>query len=478
MRKRIYFLIFFFCLLPLFRAEADTVGQKADFIVESEYSASGENKVSATLRKVSYRFYFYFEDKWWNELSEQEIQEIEKTMIDLSNEFDSVIYPKATSLYGSEWIPGVDRDSKITLLFYPMKENMRGYFRNTDEYEKIVAPMSNQREMLYLNTDNIRSAFLKEFLVHEFVHLIIFNQKERKYGVAEDVWLNEARAEYMITYLGYNQKEDSYLETRIDDFLDRSSDSLTQWDSEAYDYGIINMFIHYLIDQYGVEVLSESLRTNKAGVESINYALGQLGKSKTLADIFSDWAVASYLNDCSFSQRYCYKDDNLDSVQLIPFNNFIPLSGESSLSIGQTLSAWSAHWQKFSGARSNVKIDFDGKKQNNLRVFYIIKDFSGNYEVKEMALDADKKGTVTVLDMGKDKSSIVLIPVSLSSSTSLFYSVTATTFTQPVENQGSGSEIQLPFEVSKPLGQMNREELLSVLLRLIIYLLLQGKLVL
>ncbi|MDD5696484.1 MAG: hypothetical protein PHO90_00730, partial [Candidatus Pacebacteria bacterium] len=59
----------------------------------------------------------------------------------------------------------------------------------------------------------------------------------------------------------------------------------------------------------------------------------------------------------------------------------------------------------------------------------------------------------------------------------LFYSITATTFSQPVENQGSGSDIQLPFEVSKPLGQMNREELLSVLLRLIIYLLLQGKLV-
>jgi len=478
MRKRIYFLIFFFCLLPLFWVKADTVGQKADFIVESDYSASGENKVSATLRKVSYRLYFYFEDKWWNELSEQEIQEIEKAMIDLSNEFDSVIYPKATALYGTEWIPGIDRDGKIALLFYPMKENMRGYFRNADEYEKIVSPMSNQREMLYLNADNIRSSFFKEFLAHEFVHLITFNQKDRKYGVSEDVWLNEARAEYLITHLGYNQKEDNYLETRINDFLDRSSDSLVQWDSETYDYGIISMFIHYLVDQYGVEVLSESMKTNKVGVESINYAFSQLGKSKTFADVFSDWAVASYLNDCAYSQRYCYKDDNLDSIQLIPFNNFLPLSGESSLSIGQTLSSWSAHWQKFSGARSNVKIDFDGKGQANLRVFYIIKDFSGNYEVKEMALDAGKKGTVTVLDMGKEKSSVVLIPVSSSSSDSLFYSITATTFSQPNENQGSGSDIQLPFEVSKPLGQMNREELLSVLLRLIIYLLLQGKLVL
>ncbi len=478
MRKRIYFLIFFFCLFPLFWAEADTLSQKTDFIVESSYSISGENKVSATLKKVSNRLYFYFEDKWWSNLNQQEVDKIEQILIDLGNEFDSVIYPKATSLYGSEWIPGVDKDSKITLLFYPMKENMRGYFRNIDGYEKIVAPMSNQREMIYLNAENIHSAFLKEFLAHEFVHLIIFNQKERQHGATEDIWLNEARAEYMITYLGYNQKENSYLKSRIRDFLDRSSDSLTQWDSEAYDYGIINMFVHYLVDQYGAEVLSESLRTSKTGVESINYALSQLGKSKTFADIFSDWAIASYLNDCSFSQKYCYKDGNLDKVQLVPFNNFLPLSGESSLSVGQSLSAWSAHWQKFSGARSDVKIDFDGRNQNNLRVFYIIKDFAGNYEVKEMALGADKKGTVTVLGMGKDKSSIVLVPVSLSSSSSLFYSITATTFAQPIENQGPGSEIQLPFEISKPLSQMNREELLGVLLRLIIYLLLQGKLVL
>lgn len=477
MRKRIYFLIFFFCLFPLFWVEADTLNQKTDFIVESGYSISGENKVSATLRRVSPRLYFYFEDKWWNNLNEQEIEEIGKILVDLGNEFDSAIYLKATSLYGSEWIPGIDKDSKITVLFYPMKENAKGYFRSVDEYEKIVTPMSNQREMLYLNADNIRSAFLNEFLVHEFAHLIVFNQKERQYNVTEDVWLNEARAEYLITYLGYNQKENSYLKSRIDDFLDRSSDSLTQWDGEVYDYGIINMFIHYLVDHYGVEVLSESLKTSKTGVESINYALNKLGKTKTFADIFSDWAVASYLNDCSYSQRYCYKDGNLDDLQLIPFNNFLPLSGESSLSVGQTLSAWSAHWQKFSGARSDLKIDFDGKNQNNLRVFYIIKEFSGNYEVKEMALDDNKKGTVTVLGMGKEKSSVVLIPVSLSSSSSLFYSITSTTFSQPIENQSPESDTQLPFEVSKPLGQMNREELLSVLLRLIIYLLLQGKLV-
>jgi len=37
--------------------------------------------------------------------------------------------------------------------------------------------------------------------------------------------------------------------------------------------------------------------------------------------------------------------------------------------------------------------------------------------------------------------------------------------------------IELPFEIDKPLNQMNREELLMVIIRTIIYLLVQGRLV-
>ncbi|MDD3292726.1 MAG: hypothetical protein PHT67_01375 [Candidatus Pacebacteria bacterium] len=476
MKKPLYFLIFLFCLFPLTGVYADNLNQRVDFNVESSYSLNEEIKVSASLKKISSKLYFYFDDTWWNSLDNEEIKEIETILTNLGNEFDSIIYPKATSLFGSEWIPGVDKDSKITILFYPMRENAKGYFRNIDEYEKIVAPQSNQREMLYLSTENLKSDFLNEFLAHEFAHLIQFNQKERVYDVDDDTWLNEARAEYLITYLGYNKKEDSYLDKRIDSFLERPTDSLSQWDSDFYDYGVINIFTHYLVEKYGIEVLTESLKTNKIGIESLDYALNKLGKNKTTKDIFTDWSVAVYLNDCSLDEKYCFKDSNLSNLQLIPFNNFLPLSGESSLSVSQTLSPWSSHWQKFSGARSDLKIEFDGKGQNNLKVFYIIKDFSGKYELKELTLDSSKKGTVIITGMGKEKSSIIIIPIYLNSSQGAFYSITANTYVSQVNNDQTSDTI-LPFEIDKSLTQMNREELLSVLLRLIIYLILQGKLV-
>ncbi|HNP79490.1 MAG TPA: hypothetical protein PKI00_01400 [Candidatus Pacearchaeota archaeon] len=477
MRKQIKFLlIFFFCLFPLFSVRADSLNQRVDFNVESEYSVNGQIRYSASLRKISTKLYFYFEDSFWNSLSSQEKEDIDKTLTNLGNEFDSVIYPKTTSLYGSEWIPGVDKDSKITILFHPMKENARGYFRSIDEYEKMIAPLSNQREMIYLSTDSVKSKLLNEFVAHEFVHLVEFNQKERIYNISEDTWLSEARAEYLINYLGYNNKEDSYLDQRIEDFLDRPTDSLTQWDNDFYDYGIITIFSHYLVENYGIEVLSESLKTNKSGIESIDYALTKLGKQKSFKDIFTDWSIAVYLNDCTLSQKYCFRDPNLSNLQLIPFNNLLPLSGESSLSVSQTLSPWSSHWQKFSGARSDLKIEFDGKKQNNFRVFYIIKDFSGNYELKELILDADKRGTINIPGMGKEKSSIVVIPIYLGSSSNSFYTITANTYTQ-TNNNPQNQDSNLPFQINKPLNQMSREELLSVLLRLIIYLILQGKLV-
>jgi hypothetical protein len=477
MRKQIHFLIILFCLFPLIGVKADTINQKVNFNIESDYALSGEIKSSATLRYISNKAYFYFDDNWWNDLSAQELTDISQELINLGNEFDSNIYPKSTVFYGSEWSPGIDKDTRITVLFHPMKENAKGYFRNIDEYEKIVVPASNQREMVYLNADNLSNAFINEFLAHEFAHLIVFNQKDRIYNVEEEIWLSEARAEYLITYLGYNQKENSYLKQRIKDFLEKPVDSLSQWDNEIYDYGIINVFANYLAEKYGKEIFSESIKTNKVGVSSIDYALTSLGKTKTFAQIFTDFSVAVYLNDCSLSEIYCFKDKNLSSLQIIPFNNFLPLSGESSLSIGQTLSAWSAHWQKFSGARSDLKIEFDGKKQASLKVFYIIKDFSGNYELKELTLDSSKKGTIIVSGMGKEKSSIVVIPISLSSTASSFYSITANTYV-PQDNNDQIQDAEFPFEVNKPLSQMNREELLSVLLRLIIYLILQGKLVL
>ncbi|MFA5207996.1 MAG: hypothetical protein WC428_05050 [Candidatus Paceibacterota bacterium] len=483
--KNISILILSFILLsfvPNF-ARADYYGQRNNFFVDYNFGILKVSQVSATLQNNnSSAISYYFDDQFWNTKTDSEKKEINLILDSLSSEFELNIYPRLTTTFGNEANPGIDKEKNIIVLFYPMIDKANGYVRNIDGYEKTVIPESNQREMIYLNTKIIDSPILKSFLSHEFMHLIELNQKELRTGDPEEVWLNELRAEYAPTLLGYNIPTDdnSYLKSRVETFLNKPYDSLIDWHNDVSDYGTIFMFGHYLVDQYGIDILSDSLRlSQKTGIDSINDALKRKGINDTFDSIFKNWIVASYLNDCSANTRYCYKDNNLIDFHIIPFSNFMPFSGESSLSINQTLSNWSAHWQKFNGANKTLKLQFDGKNQKEIGVIYVIRDYSGKYEVKELVFDNNMKGEIVIPNMGIDKSSIMLMPfVGGDSKSEYFYSITASTI-NPADTELSNNtenNIKLPFSIDKPLNQMNREELLIVLLKVIIYLVSQGKL--
>lgn len=470
--------------VPLF-ASADYEKQGADFFIDPAYGKNDATKVTATLQTDTPSAYFYIDDNWFNSKSETEKIDIKSKLGNLGAEFANNIYPKLTMAYGQEWTPGIDGDRKITVLLYSMKDSAKGYVRNVDEYEKTINPFSNQREMIYLNADNIRDNLASSYLAHEFAHLIQFNQKEKRTGTPEETWLNELRAELAPTVAGYNDKvdENNYLRKRAASFLNNPSDSLLGWKGESSDYGVISMFGHYLMDQYGIDILSDSLRvSSKRGINSINEALARKGVKDTFTDIFTNWSIASYLNDCAYNKRYCYKNENLISIHVIPFSNFIPYTGESSLSVSQAFANWSANWQKFSGSNKSLIVDFDGRTTPGLKVMYIIRDYSGGYEVKELALGVDRKGSIPLSNLGTEKASLIVIPMIeskdfLSYGNDFLYSITVATNTDPSAPASSG-DVSLPFATEKPLSQMNREELLMVLIRLIIYLVLQGKLTL
>ncbi|MHA1482600.1 MAG: hypothetical protein ACTSQA_04080, partial [Candidatus Heimdallarchaeaceae archaeon] len=230
---------------------ADSEGQTKTFFIESSFDLEQREQIKAVLEKVSENAYFYLEKDWHENLTEKEKQEIEQSLKSLSKEFDEKIYPELTLTYGQEWKPGIDSDEHITILFHQMKENAGGYFNNGDEYRKIQNPLSNEREIIYLNTDNLKYEIIKSCVAHEFVHLITFNQKDRLRGVSEDIWLNEARADYAPTLLGYDEDyQGSNLQQRVRQFISSPTDSVTEWKNEGSDYGIVNIFTQYLVDHY------------------------------------------------------------------------------------------------------------------------------------------------------------------------------------------------------------------------------------
>jgi hypothetical protein len=409
--KIIFAAIGLFFLFSVAGVKAVGVGDIVNFNVDKSFDASGRMQMSATLVKISGKLYFYIEKSWWDSQTSAKQTAILGDLGNLSDEFDSNIYPKLTSSFGSEWNPGIDKDSRITVLFESMNSTEGGYFREADEYEKIQLPSSNEREMLYLSVSSIENPDVKIVLGHEFTHLITFNQKNKIFGSEDDTWLNEARADYSSTILGYdNLYNGSNLQQRVKDFVENPSDSITDWTGTKYDYASVDLFTHYLVDHYGVGVLSGSLKSKSVGIESINNALSTIGARENFSQIFTDWTVALVVNDCSQSQNYCYLNQNLNSLRVSPTLIFLPLTGDSSLSATNVTKNWSGNWQKIIGGSGSLKLDFSSLAGLNFQVPYIIYDKSGGYTVKLLAPDKDGKGEISIDNFGVNYKSLVIIP--------------------------------------------------------------------
>ncbi|MGD0576736.1 MAG: peptidoglycan-binding domain-containing protein [Candidatus Staskawiczbacteria bacterium] len=422
--KKLIFVAAIFLFLSAGSAHAANVGDIVNFNVDKSFDANGRTQMPATLIKIGSKLYFYVEKPWWDSQSPAKQAEVLTSLDVLSGEFDNNIYPNLTSTFGSEWSPGIDNDPRISVLFESMNSTEGGYFREDDEYDKLQLPDSNQREMLYLSVSGIDAPNAKIILAHEFTHLITFNQKNKIFGVEEDTWLNEARADYSSTILGYDDNySGSNLQQRVKDFIENSSDSITDWTGTKYDYASVDLFMHYLVDHYGIKILSDSLKSKSVGIESINEALasngGPKGYPENFSQIFTDWTITLAINDCSQSPNYCYLNENLKDLRISPTLIFLPLMGNSSLSATNVTKNWAGNWQKIIGGSGNLTLDFSSIEGLNFQVPYIVYDKNNNYSVNFLQLDNNGKGEIGIKNFGTNYKSLIIIP-SLQTQTSGF----------------------------------------------------------
>jgi len=434
------FLISFF-LTPSITL-ADVYGQIKNFFVEPGYDIRGREKITARLEKICQNGYFYVEKNWYEGLTEKEKEIVNDNLDILATGFANEIYPKLTSIFGSEWKPGIDNDYNITVLFEQMKDGTGGYFDSGNEYSKFENPKSNEREMVYLNTETLFSQRIKSFLAHEFVHLITFNQKERLRGVTEEVWLNEARAEIAPTLIGYdNVYQGSNLQQRVNQFIASPSDSLTDWQNDKSDYGSINLFTQYLIDHYGVKVLSDSLKSSEIGIPSINKALKKEGYNDDFSRIFTDWTIANYLNDCQFGEKYCYRTDSLKNFRISPSLIFLPPTQKTEFSLNYSTPQWSGNWYRIIGGKGKLKIDFNGDDRVQFKVPYIICQDSQACQIHFLQLDNNQKGEILIDDFGSEWTNLTLIPLIQTKITGF-----------------DGKEPSFDFSISASMEPKNQEE--------------------
>lgn len=450
--KIIVFVAIFLFLFFATSAVADSIGDSHNFFISSEYEFEGRNQINASLLRVSDKAYWYVSSEYWNNLSVQEKEVLSLKIQDLANEFDNRIYPIETSFWGKEPDPGIDNDSRVTILIARLIDKAGGYFDTTNLYKGFQAPSSNEREMIYLNATSFRSDRTKVFLAHEFQHLVSFNQKNLLSNSDEETWLEEARAEYSVAKLGYDDVyQNSNLSRRLFSFLNNPSDPLGEWKNEEADYGSIRIFVEYLVEHYGDKILVDSLHSSKQGIASLDEALSNNGVDKRFNRIFLDWALANYVNNPNLGNQYSYTRPVLNSIHVNPTQTTF-INGSANLTSNGFIKDWQPLWYQyvFSGS-GNIKVTFSSNVGDKFVIPVVLKLVNGQTEIKFFPINSNTS-SVLISGVGSRINGLTMIPVLASKYSDFSNNDSGQSFNISIS---STNESNLPTLLLEPLLNLN-----------------------
>ena len=205
--------------------------------------------------------------------------------------FEEDIYPRVTAIFGEEWSPGVDNDPHLNVINARLR-GVAGYYSSSDEYPISVSPFSNQREIIYINTGVLPmgSSEYLEVLAHELQHAAHWAGDP-----TEETWINEGLSELATFLAGYRPNSGRrFLRSRPTSLLHWPLSSLA---SGTY-YGAASLFMHYLWEHYSRgDDLQALVSQQEDGIAGIDAYLKASGYQESFRDVFSDWAVANFLDE-------------------------------------------------------------------------------------------------------------------------------------------------------------------------------------
>lgn len=322
---------FVFVLAPVF-ASAAAVGEQTLFNVDSAYDTRGRSSVAATLRAEGENAHYYVEDDYWQSLGVNQ-PSVLASLQGLAREFDTRIYPLEHQAFGSEPNPGIDGDSKVTVLITPLVAEAGGYFLLGNGFSRARNAQSNEREMLYISGDLAKVGRWPVLLAHEFQHLITFGAKELRINKNEEIWLNELRSEYAVTLLGYDDQAGvTNLIQRARSFLRQPSDALLTWQNRNADYGLVDVFGQYLVETYGTKILRETIDADGLGIAAIEEVLGKRGLATSFTDVYGDWTKIVFTGG--------YRHPALQSLRVTP-STMYNLSAAAPVEVRNITESWS-----------------------------------------------------------------------------------------------------------------------------------------
>jgi len=258
-------------------------------------------RTEATLRYATENTYFWAENDIVLNFDDLKI------LVDI---FSEQIYPTNHAMFGTEWIPGVDNDPHLYILYArDLGDSLAGYALSTDYVLPEVYEYSNVHEMFTINADgqSITDPYTLSTMAHEHQHVI---QGYR--DPDEELWLNEGFSELATLVNGFEAGGFDYYFTLDPDL------QLNNWSSDAdindLNYGASYMFTTYFYGRFGENMTREWASNPFNGFDSLDnvfqtaQVMDPITESLLTADgFFQDWTITNYLNDRSIEGgRYFY----------------------------------------------------------------------------------------------------------------------------------------------------------------------------
>lgn len=280
------------------------------FWVETFYGSYSFIQIQATLLAIG-----KYCNIWINKssISESEAQA-------MADQFD-IIYPAATNILGYEYggkpghnqPGGMDGDPKIQILIYDILDDKKevaagGYFWGKDFYTDAQTNSwwgwrSNEAEIFYLDANHVKDypLYASSVLVHEFQHMINFNEKFVEKKLSSSSWYNEMLSmmteDVIADLIGIPQADQQHIiQQRMPDFnLGYAEEGITEWGglSAAYSYATKYAFGAYLLRNYGgADLLKRILANNTVDITSITSALNEISSGLTFDDALMRYGEA------------------------------------------------------------------------------------------------------------------------------------------------------------------------------------------
>jgi hypothetical protein len=299
---------------PLAAFIPPVVGAKRDFWVENGFNSRNFVERQATLRAVGqYGNIWVMDENYGSGASANKITDSQAQT--LAQKFDQ-IYPLETKLIGYEYgggpggDGGKDGDPKVQILVYDIVDTSgtamaAGYFWSKDFYTNAQlgsSYKSNLAEIFYIDASQVRDVpvYIYSALIHEFQHMIHFNQKYVKRGISSATWYNEMlsmMAEDVIgPMIGIPLTDPKHtIRVRMPTALYYyHAEGISEWGTlSSRSYATKSAFGAYLMRNYGgAELLQRLISNNTTNNASITSALSEFSSGLTFEQALAKYGEA------------------------------------------------------------------------------------------------------------------------------------------------------------------------------------------